>query len=439
MAFDVIGFLNMARVEAGYEERIPEINKENLRDLTLQPPEVLDKFVNVLAKIVRQYIYDTTFDRNDNPFADLYREKLEVGMSVEDLYVDLITGSVPAWDDDGSVALSRVKPNVTALYHTQNYEMQYKVSESYAQMKEAFLSMGTLDSMKNRILGTLKSSSEYDLYLETLELISTSVMKGAMNIIKAPSYLSSSTIPTFLKLLKDTVDDMQMMGNKYNYYGFTTKTKPEDLIIITKPKYLNTIDVDYLAGVFNLSKAEITDKIIKVPNDYGFGILDREYPDCIYAIICDKRMFRIFPTLHEGGSIYNPAGLFTNVFLTLQYIFSFGLFFNCAVLARENPNQDDGEFCALRNMSSAPVAVEYSPGRFHEIPNGSTHVLDGYGTFKIYVSQPVHVEFYDTMTDEFKSIDHTDYDTPIFVRSGFTLMGNPVSEASAQIQIYPYD
>lgn len=324
---NAIDILNTARVEAGYEDRIPVINQENLHNLSLLSPTEQNDFLNIIAKIVKQVVYDTTYDSTENPFAEFFSEKLPVGSTVEDLYVDLITGATPAWDDDGSYALSKKAPNVKAIYHSENYEMQYKVSTSYAQMKSAFLTMGGFDSLVNRIKGTLNSSAQYDLYLQCLELISTAFKRGVFQKKFGYSLDTEDGIKNYLKDLKTTYKDMQFMTNKYNYFHMLTKSSRDNIVIITKPKYLEKINVDYLAGVFNLSQAELNARIIEVPDDYGFGSYDNE-TNPIIALMFDKRMLRIFPTLYEGSAIYNPASLVDNTFLTLAYIFSYGLFFN---------------------------------------------------------------------------------------------------------------
>lgn len=339
MAVNVYDILNAARSEAGYEDRIPEINQDNLSNLSQLPPTQLNDFIGVIAKIVKQYVYDTTFDSSDNPFAEFYQEKLPVGASVEDLYVDLITGDVPKWNDDGSYALSRKLPTVAELYHNENYEMQYKVSTSFAQMKSAFLTEGGVNSLINRIKGTLNSSAQYDLFLECLRLLATAFNHGAYTYRVDFDYTSEDEIQRLLRDIKNTVKDFTFMNNKYNYFGFNTKTNESDIVIITKPDVVSHIDVDYLAGVFNMSKAEIKDRIIYIPDGYGFdGYINtidlgggNETTIEPFMIIMDKRLLRIFPTLMEGSSIYNPASLVDNTFLTLMYIFSYSLFMNAIV------------------------------------------------------------------------------------------------------------
>lgn len=332
--YDVV---NLARTQLKWEDRIPLIDRTNLEELSLLPPEDLNEFLKVVQKIVRQYVFDTTYDESENPFARFYNQKLPVGATVEDLYVDLITGNVPAWNDDGSYALSKKLPSVTALYHSINYENQYKVSTSYAQMKTGFLTEGGFDSMVNRINGTLNSSAQYDLYLQCLNLISTAVKRGAFKLEGGYSIANESGIKALTKRVKVLSKEFKFMNDKYNYYGFVTKANESNIVILAKPSTIETINVDYLAGVFNMSKGEIKDMIIEVPEDYGFGELDASdskiHP---LMLIMDKRMLRIFPTLYEGSSIYNPASLVTNTFLTLQYIFSFGLFFNAVALCTDD-------------------------------------------------------------------------------------------------------
>ena len=353
-----IDILNTARVEAGYEDRIPEINQENLHNLSLLAPTELNDFLNVLAKIVRQYVYDTTYDSSENPFAEFCSETLPVGSTVEDLYVDLITGATPAWDDDGSYALSKKAPTVKAIYHSENYEMQYKVSTSYAQMKSAFLTMGGFDSLVNRIKGTLNSSAQYDLYLQCLELISTAFNRGVFQKKFGYSLDTDAGISKYLKDLKITYKDMQFMTNKYNYFHMLTKANRDNIVIITKPKYLEKINVDYLEGVFNLSKVELSARIIEVPDDYGFGSYDNE-TNPIIALMFDKRMLRIFPTLYEGSAIYNPASLVDNTFLTLAYIFSYGLFFNAVAFV----GGDDATTQSITGEAPATVTAFTAAGQ----------------------------------------------------------------------------
>lgn len=324
---NILKILNLARTEGGYEDRISVIDQNNLHNLSLLDANDMNAFINVIGKIVRQYIFDTTFTREDNPFSGIYLEKIPYGMSVEDLYVDIIKGAIPAWDDDGSVALSKKLPNVSAIYHKINYENQYKVSTTYSQARTAFMSLEGVDSLITRILNQLNTAYEYDLYLQTIELISTAYNNNVFKIKGGYALDTEAKIKRLLKDFKTTVKDMTFMTDKYNPMKFTTKADRDNLMIITKPKYMETINVDYLAGVFNMDKVELQGRIIEVPDDYGFGTYDTD-GDNVLFLVFDKRMLRVWNTLHESSSIVNPASLVTNTFLTTSWIFSYGTFFN---------------------------------------------------------------------------------------------------------------
>jgi len=210
--------LNAVRAQLKWEDRIPTIDQTTLHELTVLAPDELNEFVNVLVKIVKQEIYSTTFERESNPFAEFFRENLPYGYAIEDLYVDLIQGALPAYNDDGSYALSRKLPKVDAIYHKQNYANQYKVSTSYAQMKSAFLSVEGINNLVARINDTLSSSCEYDLYLQCIELLSTAVNQGAILPVYGVNALSDETnIKSFVKRLKKTAKDFTFMNNKYNH------------------------------------------------------------------------------------------------------------------------------------------------------------------------------------------------------------------------------
>lgn len=321
-----LDLVNKVFSEMGYEDRISATNKVALENLSLLSPESMTEFIGVLGKIVKQYLFSTMYERSDNVFSGFFQEMLPYGMSVEDLYVDIISGTDPAWDDDGSVSLSRKKPDVSAIYHSINYEQQYKVSTSHAQAKNAFMSLEGIDNLMARILNTLNTSCEYDIYLQCCELLSTAYDQKAFTDIQVAGLDTEADIKDTLKVMKQTIKDMKFMTNKYNPMGIVTRTDDSNMVLLLPVEHSATIDVDLLSGVFNLDKMRLEGRIIDIQKDTGFGTLMSTTNTIALAI--DERMIRIFPTLFESSSIFNPSGLFTNTFLTAQFIFSYATFFN---------------------------------------------------------------------------------------------------------------
>lgn len=383
-----LSLLNRAVADLGWGDRIPALDQTNIHSLTLLPPQDLNAFIGVLCKIVKQEIYSTHFERASNPFADFFSDMLPAGYAIEDLYIDLITGAVPAWNDDGTVAMSRADPSVTGIYHKENYENQYKLSSSYASVKNAFMTVEGIEHFLNRVASVLQSSCEYDIYLQCIELLSTAYNNGAIKAEYGHSTANSSGCAALLKAIRKTVKGFEFMNNKYNELGFATRSRKEDIVIVIKSGVLEDLNVDYLAGVFNLSRADITERIIEVPDDYGFGTFDTNGTE-VLAMVLDKRFMKIVPTLYEATSILNPASLATNNFLTVIFIFSYANFINAyafcgtgATVALTKTG-DAKTYATLSTASPAAGATVTITGDttndigkiWYESPDGTVHVI----------------------------------------------------------------
>ena len=182
-------------------------------------------------------------------------------------------------------------------------------------------------------MNTLITSSEFDLYLQSCELISVMYKDGIFTDIQVDGLATETAIKSTLKTIKKTVKDMGFMTNKYNTSKHLNKTDKENLIILMPVDNENIIDVDLLSGIYNMDKLELTGKIIPIQADTGLGtLLDTTKTICIAM---DKRALRIIPSMYETSSQYNASGLFTNTFLTLQFIFSYSTFFNAVRFTTE--------------------------------------------------------------------------------------------------------
>ena len=104
----IMSVLNEVLKEYGWGDRITEDNQENLNNISLLPSNELTEFVGVIGKIVKQYLFDCMYNREDNAFSEFFGEMLAVGETIEDLYIDLIEGASPYMGRRWKNALSRV-------------------------------------------------------------------------------------------------------------------------------------------------------------------------------------------------------------------------------------------------------------------------------------------------------------------------------------------
>lgn len=326
-------FLHSILGMTSYANMLPENDIEALHSIVADSSNTygkLQEFLGLMGVVARQTVYDSQFDRADNPFARFWREPLPVGETIQDIFVNPQKGNMPKWDDDGSYMLSRRKSDVRTAYHTVNFEWQNKASTSIKQSLTAFLSLDGVARVQQEIVNTLKTSAEYAFFLQSLELLS---MVGILNYCKGVATtnpVDADSSATFLKALKKTVREFGFFSNLNNKEGVLTKTDKRNIVVFIKGSTLDTVGIDLLAGVFQLKEIDYDYTFITVPENYGFGsILDSQG---VIAIAIDEQMLRIVPQFFEASAAFNGASFVTNNFLTARMIFSAAPFFNGALL-----------------------------------------------------------------------------------------------------------
>ena len=328
--------LNAARTTGKFDE-LPDITEDNIQ-LTLKtlPFEKMNEFLNVLTKIVRQESYSVVFDRNRNSFSRFFKDPLPVGMTVEHLFVEVIKGSLPAWDDDGSFALSRVNPPIRAQYTNLNWESQYKISISYEQAQTAFLSVEGAGLLLNKIQASINTAYEWDLILKGYELLSKAINDGYVNpAYRNYSFLNEADGKNLIIDINNTISEFTQTltnENKMNVLNMS-----DDAIVIMSANTYNMLRANTYASAYNLEQLKLDGQLLVVPNDIGFGPLVNN--DNVLAMVIDPRMLYIFSQLDGvGSSIQNPASLVVNYFRTSKWSFSLLGFANGRVFLANTGN-----------------------------------------------------------------------------------------------------
>ena len=128
----------------------------------------------------------------------------------------------------------------------------------------------------------------------------------------------------------ETYKDMLLPSPDHNVRGVLNVSKKSNLIVVAKQSIINHIDLDYLAGVYNLSKVDLLSSVIEVRdfrvvvNDVDENpIVSSEEGADIAFLILDTTGFDNHKALEDSGMIYNPKGKYTNHFLNNWRILSF--------------------------------------------------------------------------------------------------------------------
>ena len=307
-----------------------------------------NQFIEALVnKIVYQKVDRMTFN---NPFQRFVGYKVEYGDTIENIFVDLPTGYT--FDKDNTNPFEKFVSNVKTLYASINFEMQYPLTIQDALLRRAVLrEYGLMDLIANLLasLGTRKSIDEYQATVYMLN--NADIYAGGFETLDVSSESTDLAVyKAITQKIIDVVTDMALPCKDNNKLGVLNSTPTSRSLLVIKQDLLNHINLDFLAGVFNLSKVDLIKNIIPVRS---FQVIkpgdETAQPEVdpsavgedIDFVILDTDGFDIHPALQDSGMIYNPRGKYTNHFTNDWMIIAYKYYFNARAFKITYPESGD--------------------------------------------------------------------------------------------------
>ena len=292
----------------GYADRFPDVTEKNYKEIgnmITTMPVVQNDFINVLTNKIGLTAFMTRV--YSNPLKSFKKGTLPYGSTIEQIFTDIIKGKDFESGDAGSYnAASDVlgkanENNVKVEYHSENFRHKYKITVSSLQLKNAFQSPDGLTKLVNELVSVPVNSAEYDEYNLIKGLVDCAKYKKEV-IVPAPS--TTGGAKALAKALRIYSKKLNFLSTEYNVSGVHTFSKPQDLQIITTPETVAELDVELLAQVFNIDKADVPTRVTVIDK---FGDKDR------VALLVDKDFIQFYTTAEESRSMENPSTLYTNV------------------------------------------------------------------------------------------------------------------------------
>lgn len=287
-----------------------------------------------LSALVNKVLYQTVETMEfTNPFKKYDSFPINYGDTIENIFVELPVGY--KFDKDATDPFTKKNPSVKTLYATINYELQYETTVQDSLLRRAAVSEYGFMNLIDSILSTLSKAMSFDEYKATIAMLNNEDIfaNGIEEIEEGASV--TETAKSVTETIVNTVSSFKLPMTSNNKAGVLNATRPENCLLIIKYGLLNSINLDYLTGVFNLSKVDLVKNIIEVD---GFQVTKpgevegEEVPvlvgDDIDFMVIDSRGFDNHVALQDGGMIYNPKGKYTNHFMNLWKIISFKTFYN---------------------------------------------------------------------------------------------------------------
>ena len=267
-----------------------------------------------------------------NPWAMFKKGFLDYGETVEEIFVNLceVRGYDPS--QGATRVLQANKPSISVAFHAMNVQLEYPVTVSEKQLRQAFTGPEGLFKLVDGIVGNMYTSMNYDELLLMKYLIATLALNGELPkvTISTPSSATAAAIATTIKGISN---DFEFMKDKFTMSGNKNFCLKEDQYLIEQNEFNAIQDVNVLATSFHMDKAEfmghevLMDDLADIDNARLAKILDRDpdfvafnatqlgYLGKIRALLCSKEFFQVYDELQEMTEFHNGAALSWNYWL----------------------------------------------------------------------------------------------------------------------------
>ena len=340
---DSLDILNAIRSVAGtdYQERIPEATRTNIAQVgntiinyTPSANTFFSELINRIGKVVVDRM-----DSMDDIYAVFGEGKLEFGDTIQKIFVDIPSAS--AYDpaiSSPTAMLATSKGVIHVEYTKIDRKLFYKTTVSVDQLREAFVSVSALDSFVKGLIEAMEVALGYDKYVmltETLYEHCKYAIENELPSLQVPATVAQYNDSTgklewdtvgakvFLKLLRVASRGLKF-PHSLKYYDESdteheitrVRTPLEKQVVALEVSTQAEIDVEALAVLFHMDKAEINSRIIEL-EDGALGKVttgENESAVTVYVggFICNKEAVERYTSFRHKDSFLNPEGLYTN-------------------------------------------------------------------------------------------------------------------------------
>ncbi len=312
----------------------------------------------VINAIINKIVYQTVDGFGwTNPFKKFDGRQVDFGETIENIFVETPKGYT--FNKDATDPFTKFVTSVKVLYASINYERQYGATIEDAYFRRCVLNQYGLNDLITEILRQLTTSKNIEEFSATLGMLNNPDLYGNSVVVdeglqtehKEFEKLNiyglgeAETAKKITEKIKDITTSFKQPSKNHNAFKVLNATDPQRITLVIKRTIKNTIDLDFLTGVFNLDKVGMNAKIIEIEDFRQYDDDGNVFGDDIAFVVIDDRCWDNHVALEDGGLIYNPKGKYTNHFMNLWKILGFKYFYNAEAVVLDNtaPTQSTQE------------------------------------------------------------------------------------------------
>lgn len=279
-------------------------------------PDDASQIYGMAFKFAKQIIENVT---SVNPLDDVFNKgKVEYGKNIEEAVLELLDKGTY---DENAVDLFRASdPTFIVRYYKDWSSGQFSTTVRLNEIRK-ILARGlgernTAETVAEKIVNNLTESDSFDRYKNE-----KGVLTALQNAIYQAGYAeNASTTNELLKKMRNIVDEFQFINSKYVLAGIENRTALDDIYIIMPFNIKNAIDIDSMAYMFNMEKADLLAKIRVTDETDG----------SVYIV--DRRAVFQYNRLLELTDQWNGKALLTNYWYTVDDLYGYSPLFKATYI-----------------------------------------------------------------------------------------------------------
>jgi len=300
------------RASPDYQARIPEATKAGVQAtmkalMNYRPArnEFIDALVNRIGLTYSQSVSWS------NPLAEFKRGMLSYGDTIEEIQLGLIKAKTYDFDRESTERnlFGTHRAEVQTNFHTINRQDKYIITIDNPALNRAFLEENGLTSFISRTMDSVSTSDQWDEFLLTCQLFAEYETNNGFHKVQVPDVSAPTSTEAdakgLLRKIRAVADNLTFISTKYNPAAMPLAAKRDELLLFVTPEVNAAIDVEALAGAFNITQAQAHGRIVPIPEG------EFNLPG-VQAIITTKDFFVIADTLFETTQLWNPDSLQNN-------------------------------------------------------------------------------------------------------------------------------
>lgn len=259
--------------------------------------DLFNEFSGLLNGLNATYV---DIRRFENPLRELKKPATQWGNSERHVAVKFLQAHAGKWDDETLLKVER--PEFVEWFYSVAEPRRYEFSWSRQEMVRAFAADGYgYEDLLQATITQMLSSADYDEMNIMIQMFAEADrrMNGLYRYQISAAPTDEATGKELLTGIRAIAGRMQFPTTLYNHIPVPVHESADTLILWITPEVRANLDVNTLASVFNLDRAEIQYRVITIP----------EFPiPNVYAALTSEDFiyYRDFMTGLEPP-FYNPG------------------------------------------------------------------------------------------------------------------------------------